>query len=710
MKQSLKEKRDLKYVNLQKESAKYTNNNIKSNKESILQNSNGNTTKCNTNKVSNRKMTKSKQTSIENLLINQQFINNNLPKQKRNFDQNLDSQGSLNNNLNINLHTANGNLKLTSQESSRSYYKEYKDYDQLSKNQNIASTKDVSTDKESNNTKNNLFYTGRKLQESIDSEENNKKNFRGHSLSVKQPKLMFDRESFCNRNRKNFYMNLQAKYKNANENCNIIVSSAKKRLQNDSNRDKEINNLHCQDRIPTSSQSDNENKLSPVKKNLSTDYDKSVDVYENSNYFNKKEEENKLNEINKINKINTKEMNTKRTKFGNPISSNPYYKYNVVNNTTSPQVQNSNKVKSTNNNTSSINPKSFTSATNNNITNNTNTNNAIVNINTVKEVSFNLKDKNSKSFLSKLDDNKKLNSNSEFFDYSESEKDIELTSEEKTQYGNREPVGYKKLRILGKGGCGIVFLCKNLSSNKDYAVKQISKKNKSESSIIDCKKEVEILELLCDKKINPEGSSYLLKLFEYIEDNQDMWLVFEQGGRSLGNLMFKIKGEFHNNERIYSIKKGRFYQHLFSKDANFKNFFRKLLESIYFMSCVNEVVHCDIKPDNILFDYDCSQDLDDDIDFSDMKLIDFGSAFKIENPDNFSSNTPEYMPPEITELIERKASSKEIYNFLKNFDKYPYAVDVWSLGVMILEILLCCPVWMSYKAKTMINGRVSFKP
>ena len=42
------------------------------------------------------------------------------------------------------------------------------------------------------------------------------------------------------------------------------------------------------------------------------------------------------------------------------------------------------------------------------------------------------------------------------------------------------------------------------------------------------------------------------------------------------------------------------------------------------------------------------------------------------------------------------------------FDKYPYAIDIWSLGVMILEILISCPVWMSYKARTIIKGKVIF--
>lgn len=282
-----------------------------------------------------------------------------------------------------------------------------------------------------------------------------------------------------------------------------------------------------------------------------------------------------------------------------------------------------------------------------------------------------------------------------------------MTSEEKQSYGIREPSGYKKVKILGKGGCGIVFLCKNIINERLFAVKQISKKFKSDSSLHDCKKEIEILEQLGDSLyLGGIGKNYLVRLHEYIEDNHDLWLVFEIGGKSLGGLMFKIKGEFYNSERIYSIKKGKFYQHLFHNEINFKNFFKKLLLSIEFLSD-SEIVHCDIKPDNILFDYEINSDLDDIINFDNMKLIDFGSAFRIDNPDNFSSNTPEYMPPEITELLERKASSKDIYTFLKNFVKYPYAIDIWSLGVMILEILVCCPVWMSYKAKTTINGKVS---
>ena len=316
---------------------------------------------------------------------------------------------------------------------------------------------------------------------------------------------------------------------------------------------------------------------------------------------------------------------------------------------------------------------------------------------------------NHKNFLKEFDQNKKekVNENSEYFEIQDNEKEIEMTSDEKLMYGNREPLGYKKIKILGKGGCGIVHLCKCIKNGKLYAVKQISKKNKSENSLSDARKEIEIIKGVFDSNI--DADKYIIKLVENLEDNQDIWLIFEKAGKSLGSLMFKIKGEFHNNERIYSIKKGKFFQHLFENDMNFKNFLKKMLKTINFLNCGYGIVHCDIKPDNILIEYDQNQDINEElINFDSMKLIDFGSAFRLDNPDNFSSNTPEYIPPEVTEILEKKGT-KEIYSFLKNLKSYPYAIDIWSLGVMILEILLSCPIWMSYKTKTCINGKVSFK-
>lgn len=211
----------------------------------------------------------------------------------------------------------------------------------------------------------------------------------------------------------------------------------------------------------------------------------------------------------------------------------------------------------------------------------------------------------------------------------------------------------------------------------------------------------------------------MINIVDYVEDSNDLWLVFENGGKSLSSLIFKIKGEFLGNERIYSIKKGKFLRYLFEDINNLKEFIRKMLHFIHFLN-ENGIVHCDIKPENILIDFETKNNLcDDDFNLKNsdstkqshiksLKIIDFGSAFFINNPENFASNTPEYMSPEITELIEKNVSSKEMTNFLKNLKQWPWCVDIWSLGVTILEMLLSCPLWMSYKAKIVIHGKVFF--
>jgi serine/threonine protein kinase len=214
------------------------------------------------------------------------------------------------------------------------------------------------------------------------------------------------------------------------------------------------------------------------------------------------------------------------------------------------------------------------------------------------------------------------------------------------------------------------------------------------------RREIEILNCL-----NKDPSDSMINLIDTSEDNNDIWLVFEKGGRSLSTLLFKIKGEFLKDERIYSIKKGYFLMYLFQDITLFKKFIKQILAFICFLNS-HGIVHCDLKPENILVDFNVEESK---MEIKSVKIIDFGSSFFISNPDNFSSNTPEYMSPEITELIEKNASSKDITNFLKGLKSWPWCIDMWSLGVTILEIILSCPLWMNYKAKVTINGKIIYK-
>lgn len=61
------------------------------------------------------------------------------------------------------------------------------------------------------------------------------------------------------------------------------------------------------------------------------------------------------------------------------------------------------------------------------------------------------------------------------------------------------------------------------------------------------------------------------------------------------------------------------------------------------------IVHADLKPDNILLDFD-----EDTQRITSLKIIDFGSAFMLKadgrvlkDQREFAMSTPEYLPPEI---------------------------------------------------------------
>ena len=55
-----------------------------------------------------------------------------------------------------------------------------------------------------------------------------------------------------------------------------------------------------------------------------------------------------------------------------------------------------------------------------------------------------------------------------------------------------------------------------------------------------------------DDKKNP-GFNSIAKMIDQIEDNKDVWLVYEVGDYCLGKHLSEVKGEFYKGERIYKV-------------------------------------------------------------------------------------------------------------------------------------------------------------
>lgn len=118
------------------------------------------------------------------------------------------------------------------------------------------------------------------------------------------------------------------------------------------------------------------------------------------------------------------------------------------------------------------------------------------------------------------------------------------------------------------------------------------------------------------------------------------------------------------------------------------------------------IVHSDLKSENIMLTLDYKNKK-----ITQIKIIDFGSCFDFSKVnDKIEVTTPEYLPPEILEFIEFKKMNimnaynetvKSQLNIAKKL--WAWSIDVWSLGVVILEMIIGFPVWMSYKGRVVLH-------
>ena len=103
------------------------------------------------------------------------------------------------------------------------------------------------------------------------------------------------------------------------------------------------------------------------------------------------------------------------------------------------------------------------------------------------------------------------------------------------------------------------------------------------------------------------------------------------------------------------MKHWAFYHHIRNNLSLMRDFIRRMCEALTLLSRLG-IVHADLKPDNILLEFDEEQSK-----ITSLKIIDFGSAFMLKQDGRvlkdqreFAMSTPEYLPPEIQQYLARK--------------------------------------------------------
>lgn len=196
-------------------------------------------------------------------------------------------------------------------------------------------------------------------------------------------------------------------------------------------------------------------------------------------------------------------------------------------------------------------------------------------------------------------------------------------------------------------------------------------------------------------------------LLDSVEDKKDLWLIYELcPGRTMNEHLFTVKGEFYKGERIYMVHHGSLY-HAMRSDTNLlRDFLFRMCSALSLFQRLG-IVHADLKPDNILIDYD-----HDAGEIKSLKLIDLGSSFllnpegfSVESQSEFGSSTPEYLPPEIHQFLARRYTQERNVK-VEDFNEISYIFDMWSLGSILMEVLTGFPLWLSLKSRVLtLEGR-----
>ncbi len=209
-------------------------------------------------------------------------------------------------------------------------------------------------------------------------------------------------------------------------------------------------------------------------------------------------------------------------------------------------------------------------------------------------------------------------------------------------------------QILGKGMSGEVLLAYDYDNSIEVAAKLIPKK------ILENQRQMDLYvnEILISTKCENEN---LVKVHDIGDINDDKYLMFEYCNG--GDLLTALKK--------YREKNGNYME-----EKVVKNIITQILNGL---NCLhqNNIVHHDIKPANILLNYDNEKDLND-MNFlkCKFKISDFGlSKYKNEQQERMIGGSPLYMEPS---LFDRDVLLSVIEN---------EKVDIWALGIMTYELL-----------------------
>lgn len=203
-------------------------------------------------------------------------------------------------------------------------------------------------------------------------------------------------------------------------------------------------------------------------------------------------------------------------------------------------------------------------------------------------------------------------------------------------------------KLIGEGSFSMVYLAKDIHTNKEYAIKVCEK--------VHIRREKKEEAVMCEKKImniiNCNPSPFIIQLFYTFQDPDRLYFVMNYA--KCGELL------------PYIIKVGSF------DEACSKFYAAELLLAIEHLHKLN-IIHRDLKPENILLDEAMHLQITD---FGSAKvlIVDSEGGIVAGSRKNSFVGTAQYVSPE---MLADKSSSTSI--------------DLWAFGCIIYQMVSGLP-------------------
>jgi serine/threonine-protein kinase SRPK3 len=211
---------------------------------------------------------------------------------------------------------------------------------------------------------------------------------------------------------------------------------------------------------------------------------------------------------------------------------------------------------------------------------------------------------------------------------------------------------YEVGQLIGTDGrFSKVYSCRNKETDQKFALKVHNEKEPND--VIQ-----EEIKLCCKvKRKDPQGKENVVQYFEYFrrpgQKKKQTCMVFELLGCSLLSLLNSL------NDGLPLII--------------VREITKQILQGLKFLHETCEIIHTDIKPENLLFKESLeemkSKVKDKDTNFT-LKIIDLGNACWVDKHFDEKIQSTEYMSPEA--ILEADYDEK---------------VDIWSVGCLSFEMI-----------------------